>query len=98
MYSHGYMAQFVVAAKDEALVAPAISEHYPNDNLKLWTGVWLVSDDSSTAQQVAVKLGSVEGALGILIVVSIAGYWGHAQKNVWEWLAVKGTPKHGSST
>lgn len=92
------MAQFVVTGRDEERLAPAIAEAYPDDHIKVWDGLWLVSDDGATAQQVCQKLGATEGQRGSVIVTSINGYYGYAPKNVWEWLAVKGTPKHGSST
>lgn len=85
------MAQFVVAAQDEAKIAPAIQAIYPSDHIKVWDGLWLVSDESATAEQVSDKLGIRNGARGLAIVASINGYYGYASKNVWEWLAVKGT-------
>jgi hypothetical protein len=93
------MAQFMVAAKEYAKFAPVIAAVYQENSIKLWDGVWLVSDDTATAQQVAIKLnGTAEGNLGTVIITSINGYYGYAPKNVWEWLAVKGTPRHGTST
>lgn len=93
MYSSRYMAQFVVAAKEEARLAPVVASVYPNDNLKVWTGIWLVSDEGVTAQDVCRKLGANEGQYGSVIVTLIGGYYGYAGKNIWEWLTVKGTPK-----
>jgi hypothetical protein len=93
MYSSRYMAQFVVAGRDEEKLAPAIEQAYPNDSIKVWTGLWLVSDESSTAQEVCTKLDTASGRRGSVIVTSINGYYGFASKNIWEWLAVKGTPK-----
>ena len=98
LYSSRYMAQFVVAMPDESRLQAAIQQVYPNDHLKLWGGLWLVSDEYATAQQVCVKLGAHDGTKGTILVTSVNGYWGHASKNIWEWLAVKGTPKHGGST
>ena len=98
MYSSTYMAQFVVVARDDSKIGPVLAEIYPNDHMQVWAGVWLVSDDAVTAQQVADKLKISDGVSGSAIVVSMNGYWGFAPKNVWEWLTVKGAPKHGSST
>jgi len=98
MYSSRYMAQFVVTGRDDTKLGPAIQATYPNDHIKVWEGLWLVSDEAATAQEVCKKLNATEGALGTVIVTSINGYYGYAPKNVWEWLAVKGTPKHAGST
>lgn len=98
MYSSRYMAQFVVAAVNDASVGSAIQAAYPNNHIKVWDGLWLVSDEVATAQEVSSKLGATDGRHGRVVITSINGYYGWAPKDIWEWLAVKGTPRHGSST
>lgn len=88
------MAQFVVTGREGTKVAAALAVHYPNDHIKVWDGLFLVSDDNATAQQVCQKItGTNGGELGTLLVTSINGYYGYAGKNIWEWLSVKGTSK-----
>jgi hypothetical protein len=92
------MAQFAVICKEDEKASLAITGAYPSDSIKAWPGLWFVSDEAATAQQVSTKLGTANGGMGTVIVLSISGYHGFAPKNIWEWLAVKGTPKHGTST
>ncbi len=89
------MAQFVVAGDNDSRLGAAVAHTYPEDHIKVWTGLYLVSAEA-TAQQVSERLGVTNGQIGRAVVTSINGYFGYAPKNVWEWLAVKGTPRHGS--
>lgn len=80
----------IVAVNDPALLTPVIAQHFPADNLVIGQGQWLVADEG-TAQSVSEKL-SVNGpspATLTVLVVSVSGYFGRMNPNVWEWIRTK---------
>jgi hypothetical protein len=85
---------FVTALHDpQATIEAAIMQRFPNDYYKLTADKWFVSADSVTAKQMSDVIGltdkpSVPGnATGI--VISVGGYFGRAQPDLWEWIAAK---------
>jgi hypothetical protein len=95
------MTTFVIltAAAD---IIQAIQRVYPTDYFKLSDSEWFVADDGATAQEVHRKLAknaTGEQSKSTAVVCSIAGYYGVARKDLWEWLSAKGSAaRHASST
>ncbi len=42
-----------------------------------------------TSQELAEKLGVVDGSLGGAIITHVSSYWGWAPNNIWEWLSTR---------
>jgi hypothetical protein len=85
------MPEYLVTGENDAALAKAVQETYPNDHIKAWDGCWIVSDNNLIAKQVSEKIGVTGGSIGKAMVVAIAGYSGWAPKTVWEWLRVRGS-------
>jgi hypothetical protein len=84
----------VLALKDSvAAVDAAVSAQLPEDSYKIEAGKWIVSADVATARQLSTKLGLRETAPHL--VVSIRGYSGRAQPELWEWLAAQSEKENG---
>jgi hypothetical protein len=91
------MTTFVLITSDPNVIA-AIEKAYGQESFKYpkAKNVWFVADSGVTAQEVYRKLMAALGE-GILekdvtvVICSIAGYYGLASKNLWEWLAAKGS-------
>jgi hypothetical protein len=88
------MAIFVVLPKTpeaRSAIAPAIESLFPNDNLLMESGAWLLSAPGTT-EDISNRMGitgtSSNGSLSV-IVFAIAGYHGRAPNTVWEWLKEK---------
>ncbi len=80
----------IVSATEPAKLAEAIRTKFQDNFIELpRESGWLVAAHGSTAQQVSDTLGISEAQVGSAMVFTIAGYWGRAPKNLWEWLAVK---------
>jgi hypothetical protein len=70
----------------------ALSEHFPNEYLKVATGQYLVAG-RSTVIDVSNILGITDGTNGTGIIFSTSAYYGRASTNTWDWIKVKlGTP------
>jgi hypothetical protein len=80
----------VLATTDDPRIAAALGSVYPADFLRVGPGQYLLSA-KGTAIDVSNTLGISNGTNGTGIVISIAGYFGHAATNIWEWLRVKGS-------
>ena len=75
----------VIASKDQPGLGNAITGSFPK-HLNFGPGQWVVSADGLTAPQVAEKLGVSKGALGQVVVFTVANHWGYHRKDLWEWL------------
>jgi len=88
------MAVFAVSTKypenDEPLGA-RILQAFPDDFFHIGRGQWLIAF-KGTAKQLHVHLfPQKEFPLpkSDVTVFGIGGYWGHASRDMWEWLASK---------
>jgi hypothetical protein len=86
---------FIVVSNNEqndAVLRSNIATQFPTDFYELGRGQWLVAF-SGTAQELSVKLGVItsQGASMItgVAVFGIAGYYGVASRDMWEWIATK---------
>ena len=85
---------FVTALHDpQGLIEGAIKAKFPDDHYRVTADKWFVSADSVTARQLSDSIGLTDkpAQAGAItgIVVSAAGYFGRAQPDLWEWLALK---------
>ena len=80
----------IAAANPDALGAKIASE-FPDLNLLVGTGQWLLIGSSSmTTQELAAKLEiSVDKSISGAIVLSVGSYYGRTQISTWEWLTAK---------
>ena len=87
------MAIYLVMAMKETQapeMASQVERVFPEDShYVVAPDKWFVSTEISTARQVAEKLGIIGSKSVSGIVVSVGGYSGRAQPDVWEWLAAK---------
>jgi hypothetical protein len=84
------MTPFIVITRDQLLVE-AIQRVYVDEHFKYGDNVWFVADTNVTAQEVYRKLmGTLPEKNLTVVVCSVAGYFGIAGKNLWEWLTAKG--------
>ena len=79
---------FLLAAESEADFANAVAATFPDNNIRIGPGQWVLStNDSRTSQDVWISLVGTNTPTGI--IVSFTGYYGLASSNVWEWIAAK---------
>ena len=69
-----------------AEIAASITEKYAGQFYRLRENQWFVSD-TVTSKEVSDKLGISDGLRGEGVVLVVSGYWGHTDKQLWEWLA-----------
>jgi len=81
----------VIAADNPEKLAAKIGIEFPDTNLKVGVGQWLIIGPSSmTTQELGVKLEvSVEKSISGAIVLSVNSYFGRAELSIWEWLSAK---------
>jgi hypothetical protein len=81
----------LVAVNNPVALGPIIERLFPDDYLLVAPGQWLVADEG-TAQSVSEKIG-VNGpnpvTTSTVLVLSISGYFGRLNPNVWEWIRAK---------
>jgi hypothetical protein len=78
----------IIAVSDQAKLAAAIQEKFPQDHLLLVPGQWLVASDL-TAQELSSVLGITDGDNGTALVLSFQTYFGRSVPQTWEWIANK---------
>ncbi|MBU4233508.1 MAG: hypothetical protein KKD99_11170 [Proteobacteria bacterium] len=78
----------LLPAETPKLIA-AIKEKFP-DHYEITSTQWMIST-KGTAKQISDTLGvsGKEPPTGDAIILTIAGYWGRAEPNLWEWMKVK---------
>lgn len=81
----------VVAVNNPTVLAPVIAQYFPSDSLLIAQGQWLIAAEG-TAQSVCEKLGINDPTPTVpttALVVSVSGYFGRLNPNVWEWIKSK---------
>jgi hypothetical protein len=83
------MALFAVIALKESAsgVDEAVGRLPETNRYKIESGKWIVDSDLTTAREVSTALGLRETQTHL--VLSIRGYSGRSQPDLWEWLAAK---------
>lgn len=83
------MANFVlIPINNKQTLDGIIKERFGNDSYRLPNGEWLVNYDG-TSKQLSDEIGITDGKIGSTIVLNISGYWGRANRDIWEWLRIK---------
>jgi hypothetical protein len=88
------MALFAIfALRDVASqVDIAVQQKFSEAAYKIEAGKWIVESEASTAKEVTTILG-LAGTWHI--VLTIGGYFGYAQSDMWEWIAAKRAKTNG---
>lgn len=85
------MAHFVIiptTVDDSAALDQAVTQRFGNKSLHLPRGEWLVSFNG-TSKQLCDELKISDGEIGVpAAVFNYSGYFGRANKDIWEWIAV----------
>ena len=81
----------IIAASNPIALNPKIAAMFPDANLSVGSGQWLVIGPSTmTTQELSEKLDiSTDVGVSNAIVLSVNSYFGRAPLNVWEWLTAK---------
>jgi hypothetical protein len=81
----------VIAAGNPDKLKAKIEADFPEANLMVGSGQWLIVGPSTmTTQELSVKLEiSVDGSISGGIVLSVSSYFGRTQISTWEWLTAK---------
>ena len=85
------MTVFVYAPDKPQLpaIAQRINAIIPAGNAYLLPGgVWIISYEG-TSRALSDAIGLSEGTPSSGVVFAASSYWGHAAKDVWEWLGTK---------
>jgi hypothetical protein len=95
------MTSFVILANGPDIIA-GIQRVYATDYFQYSDGEWFVADEGVTAQEVhrkiAVDPNTGEQSRSTVVVCTIAGYYGVARKDLWEWMSAKGNAvRHASA-
>ena len=84
----------VIALKDGVAAVDEAVGKIPADRCyKLEPGKWIVNSDASTARELSIELGLREKQTHL--VLSLRGYSGRAQPDLWEWLAAQSEKING---
>lgn len=81
----------VIAASQPEPLKANIESAFPDANLSVGQGQWLlIAPSTMTTQELAMKLGiSADPPVSTAIVLSVTSYFGRAPLNIWEWLLTK---------
>lgn len=84
------MNQFVVipTMSETSTLDAKVQARFGTKCFQLPLGQWLVAYDG-TSKQLSDELGISEGEVGVTaLVLGISGYFGRANKDIWEWMSV----------
>ena len=81
----------VIAAGNPEALKAKIEAEFPDANLMVGAGQWLIIGLSSmTTQELSAKLEiSIDKSISGAIVLSVGSYFGRTQISTWEWLTAK---------
>jgi hypothetical protein len=81
----------IIAATTPAALSTKIETEFPDANLSVGTGQWLViGPNTMTSQELSKRLGiSTDESISNAIVLSVNSYFGRAPLSTWEWLTAK---------
>lgn len=81
----------VIAAGNPEALKAKIEAEFPEANLMVGQGQWLIIGLSSmTTQELSIKLEiSIDKSISGAIVLSVSSYFGRTQISTWEWLTAK---------
>ncbi len=84
----------VLLPKENPELITAIKEKF-SDNYQITSAQWIVSA-KGTAQQISDALGisAKEHPTRLAVIFAIAGYWGRANADLWEWIKVQMEKEH----
>jgi len=84
------MSLFAVLLPEENPKLVAAIEEKFSDHYQVTPTQWIISV-KGTAKQISDTLGvsGKEPPTGEAVILTIAGYWGRADTNLWEWMKVK---------
>jgi hypothetical protein len=84
------MALFAIIGIDpKPGLAAAVERDYAGKFVVVASNHWIVNGEG-TAKSVSDNLGVRGGSLGNVIIYNVAGYYGFAPTNLWEWLKSSG--------
>ena len=84
------MALFAIMAPlEDPDLAKELARLFPGDHIRLGTGQWIVSYAGTTPKELSDSLGISDARTGLGVVVRIAGYYGRANPEIWEWMAAR---------
>lgn len=90
------MQLFAISDMDKPdVVLGKVKEHYHDNYYNPDRGTIFVASNGETSKEVAQKVGIIDPKLSSGIVILISGYWGHHDKQLWEWLSIKGKANGG---
>ena len=78
--------------EDRDLVLKNVNEHYAGNFFDPGRGSIFIASEGETARDVAVKIGLSKDSQPDYtsgVIVSILNYWGHFNRDLWEWINVK---------
>lgn len=85
------MAVFAIIAQpnpNTEKLAAVIAKTFPDSHLQLGDKNWLVAT-TGTPKELSDKLGITDGRNGAAVVVLMAGYYGRASNDIWNWVKAK---------
>lgn len=79
----------IVNVSEPASIQAALAANFAGDFVQISPAEWLVAARGATAKEISDRLGITDGKNGSAIIFAIAGYFGRASSQIWEWLAAK---------
>jgi hypothetical protein len=79
----------VIPVTPPSQVEQKIKEIYAANHVLVAPNVWFVADTGVTTQEVCEKLGVKKDGIPGVVVTKVDSFWGLANSQLWEWLAVK---------
>jgi hypothetical protein len=84
----------VFRVSDPNKIKTALEAAFQNDFLDLGHNEWLVSF-KGIAIELSNKLGVTDATNGVAITFGMAGYFGRAPTNIWDWIIAKAEASDG---
>ena len=78
----------IIPTSENSNLPEQIKRVFASNHYELPHGEWLVAFGGTT-REASDLLGISDGQYGSAVIFLVMNYWGFADKNIWEWIAVK---------
>lgn len=87
---------YITAIDAPENIQRALDEHLKDSVYRVAEGQWFV-DFEGTSKQLSDQIGITDGNLGGAVVMSVSNYFGYGPTDMWEWLSIKWSKRHGGT-
>ena len=76
----------LISPAESAALEKAVIEQFRDRYFKISAGQFMISAYNTTPQRLAEQLGTRDGGLGQVLIITVSDYFGCHSASLWQWL------------